>query len=114
MFPSNCCEKCGLEEYIGWFPYCRGNQQDHVKGRSHHFTPVEVDLGKDGKHTIHSFADFARLEKQSRDRGQEISFRAFNNEPSNYDSNSMGENEKVPFQTRSRRGVPYITRRGGR
>ena len=112
MSQANCCEKCGLAEYIGWFPFCRGNHQDHIKGPSHRFTPVEVDLGSGGKHTIHSFADFARLEKQSRDRGQEISFRAFNNNSSNYDSNSMGENEQVKFNTRSRRGVPYITRKG--
>lgn len=109
------CDRCGGEIHVGDFPFCKGNPQDHVIQTHHRLTPVEVDLGVLGKHTVNNFADFARLEKMHRDQtGQEIGFRAFNNEPSNQDSNSMGPGPQVPkFQTRNRRGQPFVVQRKG-
>lgn len=109
------CEKCGHEMQVGNFPYCRGSASDHIIQTHRRFESVEVDLGKLGKHTVSSFADFARLEKMHlKATGQEIGFRAMNMEPSKQDCNSFGEGPQVRPQTRNRRGIPYITQRGGK
>jgi hypothetical protein len=101
------CDKCGHEIEHGEWPYC-----PHDRTRARRFTPVEVDLGSLGKHTIGSIQDADRLQRMAKDRGQEISFRAFNNDPSNQDRNSLGENRQADFKTRNRRGIPFISRRG--
>lgn len=109
------CEKCGRALEVGDYPFCRGSADDHVIRTPRIFETVEVDLGKLGKHEVSSFADFARLEKMHYQKtGQEIGFRAFNQSHSNQDSNSFGEGPQIRPETRNRRGVPYITRRGGR
>lgn len=107
------CDLCGDEYGIGDYPFCKG-PGSHARFRRHTFTPVEVDLGKLGKHTIGSIQDADRLQRWAKDRGQEIAFRAFNNDPSNQDRNSMGENRNPDFRTRDRRGNPLVKRRGGR
>ena len=110
------CELCQETIEVGDWPaeMCKG--KGGHKMSHHRFTPVEVDLGKLGKHTVNSFADFARLErKHLKETGQEVSFRAFNNRVSNQDSNSMGEGPAPKkFSTRNRRGQPFITQRGGK
>jgi hypothetical protein len=103
------CEKCGVEYAIGDWPFCPHGRYGRAT-----FTPIEVDLGTLGKHTIGSIQDADRLTKMAKERGQEISFRAFENNPSNQDRNSMGENPQPKFSTRNRRGVPFVTRRNGR
>lgn len=111
---SDSCEKCGHVWEIGSYPYCKGNPSDHIARSRGRFAPVEVDLGSLGKHTIGSIQDADRLTRMARGKGQEISLRAFENEPSNQDRNSMGENPQPKFSTRNRRGVPFVTRRGDR
>lgn len=113
------CERCGVTMEWGMFPWCKGSPADHGSGlKQHIFSPVEVDLGKEGKVVLSSVMDARRLERESEKRaangeGQQIVFRAFTQDKSNYDRNSLGENPRVPFRTRNRRGQPFITRRGG-
>lgn len=114
MQTADICERCGTEWQVGFFPFCKGSPDDHIAAH-HRFTPVEVDLGKLGKHTVSGFADFARLERMHlQQTGQPIAFRSFNQNPSNQDSNSMGEGPQIRPVTRNRRGIPYITQRGGK
>lgn len=122
------CDYCGAELHVGDYPFCRGNPAVHERWRRHTFVPVEVDLGKDGKHRISSIQDADRLERESERRaangeGQQIAFRAFNNDPSNQDRNSLGENPsgsvwrgqygEHKYSSRTRRGLPRIIKRGG-
>jgi hypothetical protein len=101
------CDVCGKEIHFGEWAYC-----PHEPYRQGRFTPVEVDLGKLGKHTIDGIQSADRLQKMAAEHGQQIVFRAFNNDPSNQDRNSLGENRQTDFKTRNRRGVPFISRRG--
>lgn len=108
------CDSCGIILESGDWPFCPHGQ--YSQGR---FTPVEVDLGKGRKETITNVLDARRLERESEKavaegKGQPIVFRAFSQDKSNYDKNSLGENPGPgKFSTRNRRGQPFVTVRGG-
>lgn len=104
------CSDCGKEMEVGEWPFC-----PHGRSTQHRFPPVEVDLGRLGKHTVNSHADFSRLERMhKRETGQEISFRAMNMEPSKQDVNSMGAGPQIdPKAYSAQRKIRFGTKRGG-
>lgn len=115
------CDVCGIELLHGMYPFCRGQAENHGSGwRQHIFPPCEVDLGKDGKVVISSVQDVRRMERESERRaangeGQLLVWREFSQDRSNYDRNSLGENNQISpreFMNKKSRGQ-ITTRRGG-
>lgn len=77
------CERCGVTMEWGMFPWCKGSPADHGSGlKQHIFSPVEVDLGKEGKVVLSSVMDARRLERESENVPPTVKVSRSSSEPS--------------------------------
>lgn len=120
------CDGCGVLERDVYAPagparpVCDCGTLMHIiyPGRLHvdHFAPVDVEVNGTVYHltSIHQARTIERIaEQQARNgEGQPYVFRDFSQDHSNRDRNVFGEPPHPQFSTRSRRGIPYVTRYG--
>ena len=87
------CDDCGSPLEVGMYPFCQGDPNKHVQTRYLKFPEFHVEV--DGQQIRFSdLGQIRRYEQRSEQaarngEGQQQVFRAFSNEPSSQDSNTL-------------------------
>lgn len=117
------CPSCQEEVYDVYLSYTSSThacscgvdmERMWTTNRRFSFEPFTVEL--DGQQVeISSLHQLREIERTSEKKylngeGQPLVWRAYSQDPSNQDRNSLGEPQQQKFNTRNSRGVPYVIR----